>query len=106
MAVAADRAVAGVVVGDLGHQRLLLFQIREQHVQPAGRQHPVAGQHVEISLFGILWQVTDFAGAGDRSGIGFGFAGQNAQGGGFARAVTADQPDAVAGLHPQIRAIG
>ena len=106
LAVAADRAVARVVVGDLGHQRLLLFQIREQHVQSAGRQHPVAGQHVEIALFGILWQVTDFAGPGDRSGIRFGFAGQNAQGGGFAGAVTADQPDAVAGLHAQVRAVG
>ncbi len=106
LAVAADRAVTGVVVGDLGHQRLLLFQVREQHVQSAGRQHPVAGQHVEIALFGILRQITDFAGAGDRSGIRFGFARQDAQGGGLARAVAPDQPDAVAGLHPQVRAVG
>lgn len=34
LAVAAHRTVTRVVVGDLGHQRLLLFQIGEQRVQP------------------------------------------------------------------------
>ena len=106
LAVAADRAVARVVVGDLGHQRLLLLQIGEQGVQSARRQHPVAGQHVEIALSGILWQVTDFAGAGDRSRVRFALARQDAHGGGLARAVAPDQPDAVAGLHAQVRAVG
>jgi len=32
LTVAADRTVAGGVVGDFGHQRLLLFQIGEQGV--------------------------------------------------------------------------
>ncbi|BBZ48292.1 hypothetical protein MHEI_00090 [Mycobacterium heidelbergense] len=104
--VATDRAVAGLVVGDLGHQRLLLFQIGEQDVQAAGREHPVAGQHVEIALLGILRQIADFAGVGDRSGIRRGLARQDAQGRGLARAVAADQPDAVAGLHAQVGPVG
>jgi len=37
----------------------------DRHVEPARREHPVAGQHVEVTLLGILWQVTDFAAAGD-----------------------------------------
>ena len=44
LAVAAHRPVAGGVVGDLGHQRLLLFQVGQQGVEAAGGQHPVAGQ--------------------------------------------------------------
>ncbi len=106
MAVTTDGTVARIVVGDFGHQRLLLLQISEQRVQSAGRQHPVAGQHVEIAFFGILWQVTDFAGTSDRSGIGFALPGQDAQGAGLARAVAPDQPDAIAGLNPQIGAVG
>ncbi len=106
LAVATDRAVPRVVVGNLGHQRPLLFQIGEQHVQSAGRQHPVAGQHLEIALFGILGQVTDFAGAGDRPGVRLGLARKDAQRGGLAGAVAPNQPDAIAGLDPQVRAVG
>ena len=106
LAIAADRAVPRVVVGDLSHQRSLLFQIGEQHVQPAGRQHPVAGQHLEIALFGILGKVADFAGAGDRPGVRLGLARQDAQRGGLACAVAPNQPDAITGLDPQVRAVG
>ena len=62
LAVAADRLVAGGVVGDLGHDRLLLLQIGEQRVETARREHPVAGQHVEVALSGILRQVADLTG--------------------------------------------
>ena len=106
LAVAAHRAVAGGVVGDLGHQRLLLLQVGQQGVEAAGRQHPVAGQDVEVALSGILWQITDFAGAGDGARVGLALACQDAHGGGLARAVAADEADAVAGLHPQRRTVG
>ena len=106
LAVAADGLVAGGVVGDLGHQRLLLLQVGEQRVEAARRQHPVAGQHVEVALLGILWQVTDFAGARDGARVRLAFAGEDAHGGGLACAVAADQADAVAGLHAQRGAVG
>ena len=106
LAVAADGFVAGGVVGHLGHQRLLLFQVGQQGVEAAGGQHPVAGQHVEVALFGILWQVTDFPAAGDGAGVRLALAGQDAHGGGLAGTVAADEPDAVAGLHPQRRTVG
>ena len=101
LAVAAHGAVTGGVVGDLGHQRLLLLQIRQQSVEAARREHPVAGQHVEVALSGILWQITDFTGPRDVARVGLALAGQDAHGGGLARAVSADEPDTVAGLHPQ-----
>ena len=106
LAVAADRLVPGGVVGDLGHQRLLLLQIGEQGVEAARRQHPVAGQHVEVALAGILWQIADLAGAVDGARVGLALAGQDAHGGGLARAVAPDQADAVAGLDAQCRALG
>ena len=106
LAVAADGFVAGGVVGDLGHQGLLLLQIGQQRVEAAGGQHAVARQHVEVALSGILWQITDFTGARDRARVRLAFAGEDAHGGGLAGAVAADQPDAVAGLHPQRRSFG
>ena len=106
LAVAADGFVAGGVVGHFGHQGLLLFQICQQSVQTARGQHPVAGQHVEVALFGILWQVTDFPGPCDGAGVRLPLAGQDAHGGGLTRAVAADEPDAIARLHPQRSAVG
>jgi hypothetical protein len=100
------RLVAGGVVGHLGHQCLLLLQVGKQRVQAAGGQHPVAGQDVEVSLFGILWQVTDFSAARDGAGVRLSLAREDAHGGGLAGAVAADQPDAIAGLHPQRRTVG
>ena len=106
LAVAADGFIAGGVVGDLGHQGLLLFQIGQQRVEAARGQHPVAGQHVEVALFGILWQVTDFPGARDGAGVRLAFACQDAHGGGLAGAVAANEADAIARLHPQRGAVG
>ena len=70
LTVAAHGAVAGGVVGHLGHQRLLLLQVGQQGVEAAGGEHPVAGQHLEVALLGILWQVTDFPAAGDGAAYG------------------------------------
>ncbi len=103
--VAAHGLVSGGVVGDLGHDRLLLLQVGEQGVEPTRRQHPVAGQHVEVALPGILWQVADLAGALDGARVGFALAGEDAHRGGLARAVAADEADAVTGLDPQRRAV-
>ena len=106
LAVAAHGAVTGGVVGHLGHQRLLLFQVGQQRVEAAGGQHPVAGQDLEVALFGILWQITDFPAAGDGARVRLALACQDAHGRGLAGAVAPDEADAVAGLHPQRRAVG
>jgi hypothetical protein len=106
LAVAAHGAVARGVVGHLGHQRLLLFQVGQQGVEVAGGQHPVAGQHVEVALFGILWQITDFPGPCDGACVRLAFPRQDADGGRLACAVAANQPDAVAWLHAQRRTVG
>ena len=100
------RLVAGGVVGHLGHQRLLLFQGGKQRVEPAGGQHPVTGQDVEVSLFGILWQVTDFPAARDGAGVRLPLAGEDAHRGGLAGTISADESDAITGLHPQRRPVG
>jgi hypothetical protein len=50
--VATDGLVARVLVDHLGHQRLLLLQIGQQRVQAAGREHPIAGQDVQVALAG------------------------------------------------------
>ncbi len=106
LAVAAHRLVAGCVVGDLGHQCLLLLQICEQRVETARRQHPVAREDIEVTLSGILWQITDVAGACDRARVGFALPREDAHRGGLACTVAADQTDPVAGLHPQRSAFG
>ena len=93
------------VVGDLGHQRLLLLQIGKQGVETARREHPVAGQHVEVALSGILRQVPDLAGPCDGARVGLALAGENAHGRGLSGAVSSDESDAVAGLHPKGRSV-
>ena len=105
LAVAAYRFVTGGIVGDLGHERLLLLKVGEQRVEPARREHPIPGQHVEVALLGILWQVTDFPAAHDGACVRLALTGQDPHGGGLASAVSADQPDAIAGLHAQRRAV-
>ncbi|SKU32741.1 Uncharacterised protein [Mycobacteroides abscessus subsp. abscessus] len=97
--VAAHRFIALVVVGQLGHQCLLLFHLADDGVQAARRQHPVTSQQIQISLFGILWQITNFANPGHRAGVWFTLAGQNPHRGGLAGPVTAHQTDAVTGLN-------
>ena len=44
LTVAAHGAVALGVVDDLGHHRLLLFQLGQQGVETASGQHPIAGR--------------------------------------------------------------
>jgi len=105
LAVAADRTITGGVIGDLGHQRLLLFQVGEQRIQTPRGEHPVTREHVEVTLLGILRQITDLAGACHGSCVGLRLSRQNAQGGGFAGAVAPDQPDPVTGLDPQRRTV-
>jgi hypothetical protein len=106
LAVATDGTIAGGVVGDLGHQRLLLLQVGQQGVEAARRQHPIACQGVEVAFSWILWQIADFAGPGDGARVWLTFARQNPHGGGLARTVSAHEPDAVAGLHPKGRPVG
>ena len=103
VAVAADGLVLLGRVDHLGHQDLLLLQVGQQGVQASRRQHPVAGQHVKVALSGILRQVADLTVAHHGAGIGLTLPRQDAQGGGLARTVAADQTDAVAGLDPQRR---
>jgi len=93
--------VPGDVVGDLRHDRLLLLQVGEQSIQTSRGEHPVAGEHVEVALSGILRQVADLTGAVDRARVWFGLAGEDAHGGGLPCAVPADEADAVTGLDPQ-----
>ena len=100
-AVPAHRLVAGGLVDHLGHDGLLLLQVGQQRVQAAGREHPVAGQDVQIAFLRILRQVTDLADALDRPGIRLAFTGQDAQRRGLAGSVAADQTDPVARLDPQ-----
>ncbi len=106
LAVAADRTITGGVVSNLGHQRLLLFQVGEQGVQSACREHPVAREHVEVTLFGILRQITDLAGACHGARVRFPLAREDAQRRRLAGAVATDEPDPVPRLYPQRRAVG
>ena len=103
-AVPAHDRVLGRVVGGLGQLDLGLLQLVQQGVQPAGGQHPVAGEHGEIAGARILRQVADLAAPVDAAVVRQRLAGQHAQGAGLAGAVAADQPDAVAGLDAQGRA--
>jgi len=91
------------VVDDLGHDRLLLLQLRQQRVQPACRQHPVARQYAQVALPGILWEVTDSALALDRARIRLGLTREDPHRGRLASAVAADQADPVPRLHAECR---
>jgi hypothetical protein len=106
LAVAAHRLVSRALVDHLGHQNLLLLQVGQQAVEAAGGQHPVAGEHVEVALAGILGQVPDVAAANHGSGEGLTLTGQDPHGGGLACAVASDEADAVAGLDAQRRTFG
>ena len=100
-AVPPDRLVHCGVVDDLGHDRLLLLQVGEERVETACRQDPVAGQHVEVSLSWILWQVADLTGSDDASRVGFTFPGEDAHRGGLTCAIAADEADPVSRLDAQ-----
>src|SRR6202035_3404245 len=106
LAVAADRAITGGVVSDLRHQGLLLFQVGQQGVQSACGEHPVAREEVEVTLFGILRQVTDLAGTCHGARVRLPLAREDAQRRRLTRAVATDEPDPVPRLYPQRRAVG
>ena len=103
LTVAAKGTVAGDVIGCLGHQGSLLFQVGKQPVHAARRQHPVAGQRVQVHLFGILWQVTDLTVLGHGACIGVRGSGENTHDHRLACAVFSDQSDAITEVHLQRR---
>ncbi len=53
-------------VGELGHLDLDLLQLRDQHVQAAGGEHPVLGGDVHVALAGVLREIADRQRPGDR----------------------------------------
>jgi hypothetical protein len=103
LAVAAYRAITVGLIDDLGHPRLLLLEIGEQRVEAARRQHPFPCQHVEVALFGILWEIADFTTAHHGAGIRLRLACEDSHGCGLARAVAPYQADAITWLDPQRR---
>jgi hypothetical protein len=57
--VLADRLVVRGRVGQLSHRRLRLLHLRQQHVQAAGREHPVLRRDRQVALARVLRQVAD-----------------------------------------------
>ena len=102
-AVAADLAVAPAVVGVLGHRRLRLLHVAQQLVEAARGEHPVLRGDRQVALARVLRQVAELAGAAQVAGVRLALAGEDAQRGGLAGAVAADEADAVAGLDAQGR---
>lgn len=80
----------------VGDALFVLAHLADQDVQAAGGQDAVAGEDVEVAGTRVLRQVADLAGAGDGSRGGLAFARQDLGEGRLARAVAADQTDAVA----------
>lgn len=74
----------------------VLAHLADQYVEAAGGEDAVAGEDVEVAGAGVLGQVADLAGAGDRAGGGHALTGEDLGEGGLPRAVAADQADAVA----------
>ncbi|KAF0963241.1 hypothetical protein MLGJGCBP_03633 [Rhodococcus sp. T7] len=103
VAVLADRLVAFGVVDDLRHQDLLLLHVPQQRVETARGQHPVLCEDVEVAFLRVLREVPEVAGADHGARVRLSLPGEDAEGGRLAGTVTADQPDAVAGLYPQSR---
>ena len=88
-------------VDQLGHRRLRLLHLAEHLVEAARGQDAVLGGDREVAFAGVLRQVADRAGPADRASVRLALAGEDPHGGGLARAVAADEADAVAGLHAQ-----
>ena len=95
-AVAAHRLVL-LLAGLAGHRVLGGAQVAHDRVEPAGREHPVAGGDVQVAGARVLGQVADLAGAGDRAGGGLGDPGEGLGQRGLARTVAPDQAHPVAG---------
>ena len=103
-AVPGHRGVAALVVR-AGHRALGLPHLPDDLVQPAGREHPVAGELLEVAGARVLREVADVPGAGDRAGRGLPLTGQDLGQGGLAGAVAADQADPVPGRDPEGRVL-
>ena len=99
--VLGDGLVTPLVVERGLHVLLLPSHRREDLVEPAGREDPVLGEDVEVAFLRILGQVTDGAGVADAARVRLRLARQNAQRGGLARTVAADEADPVAGRYAQ-----
>ncbi len=82
-----------------GHLRFRRAQFGSQLVEPAGRQHPVDGQHVHVPGPRVLRQVPDGARPADRARGRLNLPGQHLGQRRFPRAVPADQADPVPGGH-------
>ena len=104
-AVLADRRVP-LGVGAGLHDLLLALHALAELVQPPGREHPVPGRLVDVPLLGVLREVADLAGAGHRPAVGLPLPGEDPHRRRLARAVAADETDAVARLDPEQLARG
>ncbi len=87
-----------LVVGPLGQLDLHLLQPAQHLVEPARRQHPVAGEDVQVTGPGVLRQVADLPAAHDAAGRGQRLAGERLGERGLAGAVAADQAHPVSRL--------
>ncbi len=68
---------SGVAAGRIrvGHLRFGLAYPDQQGVEPAGRQHPVHRECIEVAHPGVLGQIPDGPVVADASGCGQGLAG-------------------------------
>ena len=89
------RLLAGGALA-VGDALLVLAHLADQDVEAAGGEDAVAGEDVEVAGARVLREVADLAGAGDGAAGGDALAREALGEGGLARAVAADQADAVA----------
>jgi hypothetical protein len=102
LGVARHRPLVRVRIG-AGHGALRLVHGPDDLVEAPRGQDPVPGQDVHVPVAWVLWQVAHVAGARHAPGRRRVPAGEHLRQGGLARAVAADQPDPVAGAHPEGR---
>src|SRR5690606_31562301 len=93
--VLAQRLLAGGALA-VGDALFVLPHLADEDVQAARGEDAVPGEDVEVAGARVLREVADLAGAGDGAGSGDALAGEHLGEGGLARAVAADQADAVA----------
>ena len=98
--VAPHRPIADmrVVAAHLG---LGVAQPLDHHVQPTGRQDPVAREHLGVARAWVLGQVAEGAGVGDRPARGQRLAREDLGQRRLAGTVAADEPDAVTRPDPE-----
>ena len=95
-AVPAHRRITRRVV-IAAHANFGRAHVAAYNVEAARRQDAIACKNVEIAGPRVLQQVADLAGRGDRAGRRERLAGEHLRQRRLARAVAADQPDAIAG---------